>query len=178
MFHYPNDQTPLVRHEQRGGVFWACDACGGRTATIAMLRRAAQQEIAEMIWSLARASKSESQRHCPACERPMKSVSLPAGGSLLELDVCTNCYFAWFDPAEFESLPGAAAAPARTSSDTALPLEARLALARSPRLNRPGCGTWSRSTQSGRSTKGGPSYIDSSADGPYMPGTGISFSRK
>jgi hypothetical protein len=36
----------------------------------------------------------------------MVEVLIIAGkGGTVCLDVCTNCYFIWFDPLEFESLP-------------------------------------------------------------------------
>ena len=58
----------------------------------------------------------------------MSPVTFPAGAALLRLDVCTNCYFVWFDPGEFEALPPAP--PSQDAAERNLPLEARLLLAK------------------------------------------------
>jgi membrane associated rhomboid family serine protease len=92
-----------------------------------MLRRTAGEHIASTLWSLAVEGAGEGQRHCPACEHPMRVVSLPAPESAWQLDVCTRCYFVWFDRKEFESL---AAAPSAAVKEQGLPLEARLMLAK------------------------------------------------
>ena len=140
MFVCPNCEAPLARSEQRfdklttpmnaggrGGVFWACSTCGGRTATLGMLRRTAGEHVASELWALAGDSANEGKRRCPACEHSMRVISVPAAGSALQLDVCTRCYFVWFDPKEFESLP---AAQSLAGKENALPLEARLMLAK------------------------------------------------
>ncbi|HWP86173.1 MAG TPA: rhomboid family intramembrane serine protease [Terriglobia bacterium] len=127
MFLCPQDRTELVRREARKSVYWSCPECGGRTATTAALRRTAPREVVDRLWEAARRA-AEGDRRCPACELPMKAVALPLDGAALDLDICTRCYFVWFDASQFEALP-----PPRPSSGREaekLPLEARLALAK------------------------------------------------
>ncbi|MBI3933059.1 MAG: rhomboid family intramembrane serine protease [Acidobacteria bacterium] len=118
----------MARQNARGCVYWACPTCGGRTATTGTLRRSASRQLVDHLWELARSTTADGPRRCPACERPMKTVTLPLAASSTEIDVCTRCYFVWFDAAEFEAMP-----PPRTSGGEAeqkLPLEARLMLAK------------------------------------------------
>jgi membrane associated rhomboid family serine protease len=139
VFLCPNDQSTLMRHDAHDYIYWACPSCQGRTATLAQLRHPAlaatgesravvNPEFADHLWALARSSGGEGSKKCPACERPMTTVSLPGNPAALELDVCRRCYFVWFDRGEFAALP-----PASSSSNTAadaLPLEARLMMAK------------------------------------------------
>ena len=128
MFLCPKDKIELLRQDARGSVYWFCPACGGRTATTGTLRRTSSRSLVDHLWELARATTAESGRRCPACERPMKTVALPLGDHSTELDVCTRCYFVWFDAAEFDALPPPR--PSREAAEKKLPLEARLMLAK------------------------------------------------
>ena len=128
MFLCPKDETKLVRQAARGSVYWTCPACGGRTATTGTLRRTANRRLVDQLWELARSATAAGPRRCPACERPMKAVTLPGDGSAMDLDVCTRCYFVWFDAAEYEAMPPPPAS--RKEAEKNLPLEARLMLAK------------------------------------------------
>jgi len=69
VFLCPKDQSELDRHDIRGGVYWACPACGGRTATTGTLRRTANSRLVDQLWELARAATADGPHHCPACQR-------------------------------------------------------------------------------------------------------------
>lgn len=127
MFLCPKDESELQRHAARGNVYWSCPNCRGRTATTGTLRRTASARIVDHLWELARGVTAEGPRRCPACVRPMKTVSLALGPGSMELDVCTRCYFVWFDAAEFEELPQRSS---KEAAEKKLPLDARLLLAK------------------------------------------------
>lgn len=127
MFLCPKDENELQRHTARGSVYWSCPNCGGRTATTGTLRRTANPKIVDHLWELARGATADGPRRCPACVRPMKTVLLALGPSSMEIDVCTRCYFVWFDAAEFEELPQRSS---KESAEKKLPLDARLLLAK------------------------------------------------
>src|SRR5262245_34345715 len=127
MFRCPKDGTALARHDSLSASkakYWTCPTCGGRTATLGMLRRSAQYGLVEQLWAAVQAAKAESSRHCPACERPMREATVSLrdeAGNTVALDVCTRCLFVWFDSSEFELLPPTGR---RSRPKEKLPLEA------------------------------------------------------
>jgi membrane associated rhomboid family serine protease len=142
VFLCPNDGTPLVRNASLSASrskYWSCPSCGGRTASMGMLRRTARLGVVDALWSAAKNSSAQGSRRCPACERPMSMVPMSMvmstvaaeirddGGNALTVDVCPRCFFVWFDAAEFEAMPPPAR---RGEAEAKLPLEARLALAK------------------------------------------------
>ncbi|GIX50462.1 MAG: hypothetical protein KatS3mg132_656 [Limisphaera sp.] len=92
-----------VRH--RGGVYYACDRCGSRAATVPQIRRMAGDDRATQVLRLLRGPSDVEGRPCPFCNRPMHRFHLP--DPPLELDGCRPCGVVWFDPLEMEVLPEA-----------------------------------------------------------------------
>lgn len=105
MFLCPNCKVKLAKHTGPAGVFWACPACGGRTATVAFLRKVVPREIINVLWQAARRGGQVRKRPCPSCGRRMPEIPIPAGVDTINLDVCPPCQFIWFDSAEYERLP-------------------------------------------------------------------------
>lgn len=122
MFTCPNCDVSLDRLRGATGLFWLCPACGGRAATVALLRKSVPREIVNHLWQRAKSGEYPRRRRCPGCERTM--VEVPAGddGTQFSLDVCTACQTVWFDPREYESLPEKLR---ETSFEECLPQEAR-----------------------------------------------------
>ena len=82
------------------GVFWACDACGGRTVALPVLRKVVSEPAIKALW-LSAQSAALGRKRCPTCGNRMCEAS----ASGVQLDVCKVCQFVWFDPREFEQLP-------------------------------------------------------------------------
>lgn len=129
MYACPNCQRRLVgvRHPQ--GVFWTCEACGGRAVTVPVLRRTHVRDYVNQVWAYARDEKGVRRRPCPACNLKMLDVPIVHGGTAHWLDVCTRCYFVWFDPREYEQAPALPASSTPEASDAELSPKAREALA-------------------------------------------------
>ena len=121
MFACPNCARALTRMQSAAGIFWGCDACGGRTVAIPILRKVVGEAPITRLWAKAR-SAPEGRKRCPTCGKPMHETE--ADGP--PLDICKLCQFVWFDPREFEQMP---AATPLVSSRAELPQAAREAIA-------------------------------------------------
>ena len=126
MFTCPNCHVNLVRAKAKIGIFWVCSSCGGRSATIALLRRNIKREVVNALWLSARSQNWPRRRECPACCGKMAEVPLQLDRISEEIDVCTRCQFVWFDVREYAELPEKPAKPGFMES---LPQEARERLA-------------------------------------------------
>lgn len=122
----PQCQAELLRAPTAKGLLWTCRACGGRGATLPVLRTGVVAPYLNRLWQAAREGEGGS-RVCPACRAPMVRVAMPDGARHLDLDVCRTCQLVWFDGREHEALPSK---PAPTSPEEELPEEAREILAR------------------------------------------------
>src|SRR5262245_38867610 len=113
MHHCPVCPHRLVRTEVDRSVFWVCEGCGGRLATVGLLRQLVDRPVVERIWKKARLRRIVAGRRldCPACTRPMVEIAL-AEGEVPPLDVCKQCQYFWFDAQEFESMPPPGTTPA------------------------------------------------------------------
>lgn len=92
-----------VRH--RGGVYYACDQCGGRAVTIPQIRRMAGDRFAVQLLREMRMQATGVGVTCPFCARPMRRFLL--SNPPLELDVCRPCLTVWFDVGELAAMPEA-----------------------------------------------------------------------
>jgi membrane associated rhomboid family serine protease/Zn-finger nucleic acid-binding protein len=126
MFTCPNCRGALARAQNDFGIFWICGQCGGRAASLSVLRKAVRRESVDYAWAAARDRRGFSSRPCPTCARDMTEVAVEGG--TMNLDVCRLCQFIWFDGGELESLPAAPVAVSRMA-EPELPAEAREALA-------------------------------------------------
>ena len=134
----PGCSAPLVRAQEEQGIFWACDACGGRAATLPLLRKIVEEDALKELWKLARLGSGTPKRPCPSCQNlmmevPSKTVTVepteerPDGEETVirpALDICVRCHIVWFDIGE--ELPVAQQQP---DTEEDLPPEAREALA-------------------------------------------------
>lgn len=90
-----------VRH--REGVYYACNHCGGRAATVPQIRRMAGDALAAQVLRLMNRAPDGQGPPCPFCHRTMRQFRLTHPS--LELDTCRPCLVVWFDAGELESLP-------------------------------------------------------------------------
>ena len=108
----PNCERTLERTQSdRGGIFWSCSGCGGRTVGVALLRRLVEKRYVDEIWSSTHDAPG-SKRGCPSCGNEMRGVRARDGGGAELLDACRPCQLVWFDPTEFETLPSLPRPPA------------------------------------------------------------------
>jgi len=88
------------------GVVWVCVGCGGRLASIGLLRSvSADLPTLEEYWKKARRRKPAERQilACPMCAGTMKEVSIAP--EMPVVDVCNRCQVFWFDPGEYELVP-------------------------------------------------------------------------
>ena len=126
MLSCPDCNTVLIKNGTPLGIFWVCPDCDGRAVSIEVVRKAVPRPIVNKLWMRARSGHYVAERRCPACKRIMHEVPIIEGDETKYFDVCTGCFFIWFDPGEFEGLPKMQIA--RTLEDE-LPMEAKKALA-------------------------------------------------
>jgi Zn-finger nucleic acid-binding protein len=109
----PGCSAGLVTVQGPAGVIYACNGCGGRAITLAVLRKRHDQKFLQDLWGAARSAIEVGKRACPACTRRMCEVELLAESDALHLDVCKTCFVVYFDEGEVERLPRSAADYAR-----------------------------------------------------------------
>lgn len=94
----------LVRSQLDSGSSWVCTGCGGFAVTMAVIRKHATPNVANMLWTRAYHSPCRSDRGCPSCFQASKRFEVEDDRGLVELDACIPCQVIWFDPAEIERL--------------------------------------------------------------------------
>ena len=110
------------------GVFWVCPSCKGRAIAVDVIRKAVPKGVVDKLWQTARTGGYPQKRQCPSCRAMMSEVSIDIDKDKTEyIDVCTNCFFIWFDQGEYEGLPKV---PLTKADADKLPAEARLILGR------------------------------------------------
>ncbi len=107
----PRDRQPLEALSLDHAVCFACPQCGGRAATVELLRRMAPRERLRELWALVRAGAA-ADAECPSCRKPMRLVALREAERVLQLDGCAGCHVIWFDAGELRALAPGAAGPA------------------------------------------------------------------
>ena len=120
----PRCKLPLEETRTSGGVFWACNVCGGRAVTIELLRNRFTPESINPLWLHAMRGEGRAGLSCPLCRHPMIDVAL-SDRAEINVDVCQRCHFVWFDAHEVDTL---APRPAPTPTPE-LPQKVREALA-------------------------------------------------
>lgn len=106
MFICPNCKVRLVKSRADVGVLWVCPSCGGRSMTVSLLRKKISRDTVNALWQVARAGEHPHKRRCPACDKAMVEIPVPGRSHIQYIDVCKTCLLIWFDPREYESLPG------------------------------------------------------------------------
>jgi len=99
----PRCGLPLQEVRTSGGVFWACNVCGGRAATIELLRNRFTPESINSLWLHAMRGEGRNGVPCPSCRHPMVEVALSERAKI-NVDVCQHCHFVWFDAHEVDTL--------------------------------------------------------------------------
>lgn len=128
MFYCPNCRGEVERERHAGGLHWVCRGCAGRTVNLSVLRKTRSVAFVSDLWAKVRNGDGVFGRACPACEKPMLTVSVPSGAGWEDLDACKVCQFVWFDPEEFERIP--VTVPVKPKDEPReLPQKAREALA-------------------------------------------------
>ena len=127
MYHCPNCDTELVQQRSAVGMLWVCPSCGGRAATVSLLRKLLPGDVVNTIWRTAKTDTAPRRRACPSCGIAMPEILLQSEPEE-HLDVCTTCHFVWFDTREYEALPKLMQSPSQELQDR-LPQPARERLA-------------------------------------------------
>jgi membrane associated rhomboid family serine protease/Zn-finger nucleic acid-binding protein len=99
----PRCKLPLEEARTSGGVFWACNVCGGRAVTIELLRNRFTPESINPLWLHAMRGEGRAGLSCPLCRHPMIDVAL-SDRAEINVDVCQRCHFVWFDAHEVDTL--------------------------------------------------------------------------
>ncbi len=99
----PRCNVPLKEVRTSGGVFYACDGCGGRAVTIELLRNRFTPESINPLWLHAMRGEGRLGLPCPSCRQPMIGVAL-SDRAEINVDVCQHCHFIWFDTHEVDTL--------------------------------------------------------------------------
>jgi Zn-finger nucleic acid-binding protein len=86
--------------KQEGGLFFVCDQCGGRAATIPQVQRAVGERFVTLLLHEINRATSLTSRKCPFCAMPMKEFRNLE--TALVLDTCKACSVVWFDAGELE----------------------------------------------------------------------------
>jgi len=107
----PNCRKPLARTRTGAGIFWSCSECGGRAATLSVLRKSVKPDYLKRLWKQVLSGSGELKRRCPACHKLMPEVSVEHEGRPINLDVCKRCSLVWFDAREYEQSPRRAVRP-------------------------------------------------------------------
>jgi Zn-finger nucleic acid-binding protein len=88
----PRCNVPLKEVCTSGGVFYACDGCGGRAVTIELLRKRFTPESINPLWLHAMRGQGRVGLPCPSCRQPMIGVAL-SDQEEINVDVCQHCHF-------------------------------------------------------------------------------------
>jgi membrane associated rhomboid family serine protease len=103
MANCPNCSIPLQTVREREGIYFHCNQCYGRAATIQQIRRTVGDRFVSGFVRLMNTTRQPSQKSCPFCLSPMKTFQLLQPP--LMLDSCRACVMIWFDADKFEQLP-------------------------------------------------------------------------
>ena len=96
----PSCGSELRTMKQEGGLFFVCDQCGGRAATIPQIQRAIGGSLVTQLLHEINGASTVSSRKCPFCALPMRAFRNLE--TELILDACKACSVVWFDATEFE----------------------------------------------------------------------------
>lgn len=107
-------------HLDHASVF-DCPDCGGRAATMPLLRRMLSPERAMELWKRVRTGAA-GRLECPSCGHRMHVAQVGPDGAVVEIDGCPTCQVLWFDPGELRAVTPRADRP-RPAEDGALPSE-------------------------------------------------------
>jgi membrane associated rhomboid family serine protease len=88
---------------ERGGLYYDCQQCHGRAATVSQVRRTTGDRFAATLMRKVNHSIEISLRTCPFCSDSMKVFQLTEPA--VTLHSCKHCTAIWFDPGTFEQLP-------------------------------------------------------------------------
>lgn len=86
-------------------MYWECDNCSGRLATLPVLKKALHADTIQELWQQAFQLQLPALLPCPACEGRMEEVPVRTPAGDIMLDVCTTCQFVWMDAGEIDHLP-------------------------------------------------------------------------
>jgi Zn-finger nucleic acid-binding protein len=96
----PDCASELRTMKQEGGLFFLCDRCGGRAATIPQVQRAVGERYVTLLLHEINRATGVTSRKCPFCSLPMREFRNL--DTALVLDTCKRCGVVWFDAREFE----------------------------------------------------------------------------
>jgi Zn-finger nucleic acid-binding protein len=103
----PNCSTKRENTQTQYGVVWTCSTCKGRALGVGLLQKISNPQLINQVWAKAEKENRKGVKPCPACKRAMLIVTTGPQLGSIELDVCHNCFFVWFDNQELEKIPRA-----------------------------------------------------------------------
>lgn len=127
----PNCSVPLQTVREREGIYFHCDQCDGRAATIQQIRRTAGDRFISGLVRQMNTATRLSPKICPFCASPMKAILLSQPP--LMLDSCRSCVAIWFDAGKFEQLPEGVVDTPEAALGRALEAEAKWKIEQSQR---------------------------------------------
>ena len=134
MANCPNCNVALQTVRQREGIYFHCDQCDGRAATVQQVRRTVGDRFVSGLVRKINTATEISTRSCPFCLAPMKLVQLAQPP--LMLDSCRSCVMIWFDTGKFEELPEGAVETPEDVMARAMQSEAEWKIQQQSALNR------------------------------------------
>jgi membrane associated rhomboid family serine protease/Zn-finger nucleic acid-binding protein len=122
----PTCQRRLDHSKTELGHIYSCPQCEGRSASFAVVRRAAGRRYVNQLLRRVREGEGQAGIRCPSCAKAMVEVSAGPEQPRPVLDLCLECQFVWFDHDEFEEMPSLAT---EADIEAAIPPAAREAMA-------------------------------------------------
>ncbi|MDP8246088.1 MAG: rhomboid family intramembrane serine protease [Candidatus Hinthialibacter antarcticus] len=126
----PNCNKELKKGRHPHGVIWGCKHCGGRAASLSLLRKSIDKKTINQIWLRASNGVGVEGKRCPSCTKRMAQFTPNIPGVHWKLDCCEPCQMFWFDAGEFEDMPGIPPPPPAPDPNEGVPEKAREAMAR------------------------------------------------
>ena len=105
MYNCPTCNISLKKSSSPFGLIWSCPTCSGKAISVHVLRKAVPQNIINKLWQRAKSGQYKSYRKCPICQKDLPEIPIIHENKIINLDICVNCWFVWFDGHEYESLP-------------------------------------------------------------------------
>lgn len=102
-----NCSSGLEKVQTQHGIVWSCYKCKGRAIGLGLLQKISDPKLIQQVWVKSQQIKKTSRKHCPLCRKAMLAVDTEPQLGSVELDVCDNCFYIWFDDRDLENIPKA-----------------------------------------------------------------------
>jgi Zn-finger nucleic acid-binding protein len=103
----PVCKTALATNKLGRGICYSCAKCQGKAVNLTLLKNISDPKLIVDFWMAAKSLSEHDDRNCPSCTKLMLVHTAPEELGSVELDICSNCQFIWFDAEELEKIPRA-----------------------------------------------------------------------